>query len=100
MNCKQVQRQLVSYINGELEEKEEEEFVKHIRHCRSVMKNWKSIPLFLPGIRQLDGAEEEIDYRTLVRIIWKRQRKMRKTNIFCLPMCFCCALWLRCCCST
>ena len=33
MNCKQVQRQLVSYINGELEEKEEEEFVKHIRHC-------------------------------------------------------------------
>ena len=51
MNCKQVQRQLVSYINGELEEKEEEEFVKHIRHC---------------GIRQLDGAEEEIDDRTLV----------------------------------
>ena len=25
MNCKQVQRQLVSYINGELEEKEGEE---------------------------------------------------------------------------
>ena len=35
MNCKQVQRQLVSYINGELEEKEEEEFVRtgSLFHC-------------------------------------------------------------------
>ena len=29
MNCKQVQRQLVSYINGELEEKEEELMVEN-----------------------------------------------------------------------
>ena len=32
MNCKQVQRQLVSYINGELEEKEEEEEVRLQHH--------------------------------------------------------------------
>ena len=33
MNCKETQRLLVPYINGELEEKEEEEFVRHVRHC-------------------------------------------------------------------
>ena len=34
MNCKEVQRQLVPYINGELQEKAEEEFVRHVRHGR------------------------------------------------------------------
>ena len=29
MNCKEAQRLLVPYINGEMEEKEEEQFVKH-----------------------------------------------------------------------
>lgn len=37
MNCKQAQRLLVPYINGELDEKEEGEFVKHIRHCPGVL---------------------------------------------------------------
>ena len=66
MNCKQVQRQLVSYINGELEEKEEEEFVKHIRHCPECYEELEVYSTVFAGIRQLDGAEEEIDYRTLV----------------------------------
>ena len=33
MNCKETQRLLVPYINGELEAREEETFVRHIRHC-------------------------------------------------------------------
>ena len=66
MNCKQVQRQLVSYINGELEEKEEEEFVKHIRHCPECYEELEVYSTVFAVIRQLDGAEEEIDYRTLV----------------------------------
>ncbi|RHO81372.1 hypothetical protein DW058_12510 [Clostridiaceae bacterium AF42-6] len=92
MNCKQVQRQLVSYINGELEEKEEEEFVKHIRHCRSVMKNWKSIPLFLPVSGSWTAQKKRLITAHWWRIIWKRQRKTQKMNIFCLPTYFCCAL--------
>ena len=66
MNCKQVQRQLVSYINGELEEKEEEEFVKHIRHCPECYEELEVYSTVFAGIRQLDGAEDEVDYRTLV----------------------------------
>ena len=66
MNCKQVQRQLVSYINGELEEKEEEEFVKHIRHCPECYEELEVYAMVFAGIRQLDGAEETVNYRTLV----------------------------------
>lgn len=55
MNCKQAQRLLVPYINGELDEKEEGEFVKHIRHCRSAMKNWKYMRQYL----QVSGSWTE-----------------------------------------
>ncbi|MBS6398218.1 MAG: zf-HC2 domain-containing protein [Clostridiales bacterium] len=66
MNCKEVQRLLVPYINGGLEEKEEEEFVKHVRHCPECYEELEVYATVFAGIRQLDGAEEEIDYRTLV----------------------------------
>lgn len=66
MNCKEVQRQLVPYINGELEEKEEEEFVRHVRHCPECYEELEVYSTVFAGIRQLDGDEKEIDYRTLV----------------------------------
>lgn len=66
MNCKETQRLLVSYINGELEEKEEEEFVRHIRHCPECYEELEVYATVFAGIRQLDGVEEQIDYRTLV----------------------------------
>lgn len=66
MNCKETQRLLVPYINGELEEKEEEEFVRHVRHCPECYEELEVYATVFAGIRQLDGAEEEIDYRTLV----------------------------------
>lgn len=66
MNCKETQRQLVPYINGELEEKEEEEFVRHIRHCPECYEELEVYATVFAGIRQLDGAEDKIDYRTLV----------------------------------
>ncbi len=65
MNCKETQRLLVSYINGELEEKEEEEFVRHIRHCPECYEELEVYATVFAGIRQLDGMEEQIDYRTL-----------------------------------
>lgn len=66
MNCKQAQRLLVPYINGELDEKEEGEFVKHIRHCRECYEELEVYATVFAGIRQLDGAEETVNYRTLV----------------------------------
>ncbi len=66
MNCKETQRLLVPYINGELEEKEEENFVKHVRHCPECYEELEVYATVFAGIRQLDGAEEKIDYRTLV----------------------------------
>ena len=67
MNCKETQRLLVPYINGELEEKEEEEFVRHVRHCPECYEELEVYSTVFAGIRQLDGAEEKIDYRTLVQ---------------------------------
>lgn len=66
MNCKETQRLLVPYINGDLEEKEEGEFVRHVRHCPECYEELGVYATVFAGIRQLDGAEEEIDYRTLV----------------------------------
>ena len=66
MNCKETQRLLVPYINGELEEREEEAFVRHIRHCPECYEELEVYATVFAGIRQLDGAEEQIDYRTLV----------------------------------
>lgn len=66
MNCKEAQRLLVPYINGQLEEKEEDEFVRHVRHCSECYEELEVYATVFAGIRQLDGAEEEIDYRTLV----------------------------------
>ena len=57
MNCKQAQRLLVPYINGELDEKEEGEFVKHIRHCPECYEELEVYATVFAGIRQLDGAE-------------------------------------------
>ena len=66
MNCKQAQRLLVPYINGELDEREEREFVKHIRHCPECYEELEVYATVFAGIRQLDGAEETVNYRTLV----------------------------------
>ena len=66
MNCKQAQRLLVPYINGELDEKEEGEFVKHIRHSPECYEELEVYATVFAGIRQLDGAEETVNYRTLV----------------------------------
>ena len=66
MNCKEVQRQLVPYINGELQEKTEEEFVRHVRRCPECYEELEVYATVFAGIRQLDGEEERIDYRTLV----------------------------------
>ena len=66
MNCKQAQRLLVPYINGELDEREEGEFVKHIRHCPECYEELEVYATVFAGIRQLDGAEETVNYRTLV----------------------------------
>lgn len=66
MNCKEAQRLLVPYINGELEEKEEDEFVRHIRHCPECYEELEVYSTVFAGIRQLDGAEEVINYQTLV----------------------------------
>ena len=66
MNCKEAQRLLVPYINGEMEEKEEEQFVKHVRRCKECYEELGVYATVFAGIRQLNGAEEEIDYRTLV----------------------------------
>jgi len=66
MNCKEAQRLLVPYINGELEEKEEGEFVRHVRHCPECYEELEVYATVFAGIKQLDGDEEEVDYRTLV----------------------------------
>ena len=66
MNCKQAQRLLGPYINGELDEREEGEFVKHIRHCPECYEELEVYATVFAGIRQLDGAEETVNYRTLV----------------------------------
>lgn len=66
MNCKEAQRLLVPYINGELRGKEEDEFVSHIRQCPECYEELEVYETVLVGIRQLDGEDEEIDYRTLV----------------------------------
>ena len=54
------------YINGELQEKTEEEFVRHVRHCSECYEELEVYATVFAGIRQLDGADEKIDYRTLV----------------------------------
>ena len=66
MICKEVQRLLVPYINGELEAKEEDEFVRHVRQCPECYEELEVYATVFAGIRQLDGAVDEIDYRTLV----------------------------------
>lgn len=66
MNCKEAQRLLVPYINGTLEEKEEGAFVRHVRRCPECYEELEVYSTVFAGIRQLDGGEEEIDYRTLV----------------------------------
>jgi len=66
MNCKEAQRLLVPYINGNLEQKEEEEFVRHVRHCPECYEELEVYSTVFVGIRQLDGDESKVDYRTLV----------------------------------
>ena len=87
MNCKEVQRQLVPYINGELQEKAEEEFVRHVRHCPDCYEELEVYATVFAGIRQLDGAEEKIDYRTLVEDTLENSEEDAKDERFfaCIP---------------
>lgn len=66
MNCKEVQRLLVPYINGDLSAKEEDAFVSHVRHCEECHEELEVYSTVFVGIRQLDGDEGEVNYRTLV----------------------------------
>lgn len=66
MNCKEAQRLLVPYINGDLTAKEEDAFVNHIRHCAECHEELEVYSTVFVGIRQLDGEEEYVNYQTLV----------------------------------
>lgn len=66
MNCKEAQRLLVPYINGELDAAEEDDFVYHVRNCPECYDELEVYSSVFAGIRQLDGTEEDVDYRTLV----------------------------------
>ena len=82
MNCKEAQRLLVPYINGELDEKEEDAFVRHIRHCPECYEELEVYATVFAGIRQLDGAEDDVDYRTLVEDSLEKSEDFMKDERF------------------
>ena len=80
MNCKEVQRQLVPYINGELQEKTEEEFVRHVRHCSECYEELE--------VYATERMRRSITVPWL-RIRWKIPKRTPGTNGSwpCIPFC-------------
>ena len=82
MNCKEAQRLLVPYINGELDAADENDFVCHVRCCPECYDELEVYATVFAGIRQLDGAEEEVDYRTLVEDSLENSEDIMKDERF------------------
>ena len=73
MNCKQVQRQLVSYINGELEEKEEELMVEN----HSISLDFRAFEIKTQRLKLAQRKEKQVFYNS-VSLLYDRTIKEKE----------------------
>ena len=57
MECKEVQKNIHSFIDGKLESKECLAFIEHIRKCPDCMEELSIEFLVITGLQRLDDAE-------------------------------------------
>jgi len=58
MNCIDVQRLIMPFINGELSNEELGEFIHHIKSCPNCMEELEVYYVLIAGMRQLDEEKE------------------------------------------
>ncbi|BCJ95212.1 hypothetical protein acsn021_27810 [Anaerocolumna cellulosilytica] len=77
MNCIDVQRLIMPFINDELSNGQLEEFIHHIRNCPNCMEELEVYYVLLAGMKQLDDDKElsndfHQDFMDLIRLSEER----------------------------
>lgn len=83
MTCKEVEQMVMPYINDELTDRELAKFLEHIENCQSCYEELEIYYTLYAGLSQLDGENESVDMRNLMRDALHMSRmRVRGKKIF------------------
>lgn len=83
MTCKEAEQMVRLYINDELTDKELAAFLEHIESCKSCYEELEIYYTLFAGLAQLDGENENLDMRNLMRdTLHAARMRVRGRKIF------------------
>lgn len=81
MNCKEVERWIPFYLNGELSEKDTKEFLAHIKFCESCYEEMEIIYMASTGLERLESGSSIDINKEMQRILQHSEKKLKKRQM-------------------
>ena len=79
MDCTSAERKIGSFLSGELDERDTEEFVGHIEQCGACMEELAIQYLISEGMHRLeDGGAFDLNKELKEMLLWTKRRVHRK----------------------
>ena len=80
MNCKEVERLIPFYLNGELSERETREFLAHIKSCEICYEEMEITYMASTGLERLESGSSIDINKEMHRILQHSEKKLKKTD--------------------
>lgn len=81
MNCKEVERLIPFYLNGELNERDTKEFLAHIKTCESCYEEMEIIYMASTGLERLESGSSIDINKEMHRILQHSEKRLKKRQI-------------------
>lgn len=79
MECTAAERKISSFLSGELDERDTEEFVEHIEQCETCMEELAIQYLITEGMHRLeDGGAFDLNKELKEMLLWTKKRVHRQ----------------------
>lgn len=81
MICKETERLIIPYLNGELSEKRTKEFLTHIKKCESCYEEMEISYMASTGLERLESGSSIDIENEMMRILMQSERKLKQRHI-------------------
>lgn len=82
MECMAAERNIASFLAGELDERDTEEFVGHIEQCGACMEELAIQYLISEGMHRLeDGSAFDLNKELKEMLLWTKRRVRRQKRL-------------------
>lgn len=81
MDCKEIERMIPQYLNGQLDEKSTKAYLKHIKKCESCYEEMEISYMATIGLERLEsGASIDIE-KEIKRLIEQSEKQIKQRGI-------------------